>query len=254
MTGLQDENSFSAGGGAAAGTTKKQVAQIARPDPDAVASMVNQQITLAKQAAASAKKVAQTEFDANKSDIADKKADSIDDASIDRAAGVLRAFVPVAIQEIKIEGLEAQLHQARIDLAAKKVVFSAKKGELKTAYKTAVAGIKEAATSEIRNARSTRALAVQSAQEALDKAIADGADTVAQEIELLDAYDNWQSEMKWEGRKAGFNAVAATVKAIVEAVQTTYRENRNAARAHVEVPEALLKRTASPSEPQPPSA
>jgi hypothetical protein len=36
MSGLQDENSFSAGGGTEGGEKKKQVAQVSRPGPAAL--------------------------------------------------------------------------------------------------------------------------------------------------------------------------------------------------------------------------
>ena len=250
MSGLQDENGFSAGGGTEGGEKKKQVVQIARPDPDAVAAAVNKQIAEAKRSAAFVKKTAKTNFGDKKSEIIGGAFDKIDDADESRWNAVSGAAQPVIEQQGVISDLEKQLRQAKIDLAAKKVVFSAKKGELKTAYKTAVAGIKEAASNEIATAKSERAQALQDAQEALDKAIAEGSSTVEKEEALLEAYNNWQSKMKWEGRKAGFNAVAATVKAIVEAVQTTYRENRDLARANVEVPAELLQRQSGPTPPQ----
>jgi hypothetical protein len=242
MSGLQDENSFSAGGGTEGSQAKRLVAQIERPDPSAVAATIGEQIRKAKQTAIETKKRAKAIFDSAKSEIKGGAFEKIDDADEARWDSVHEAAVPVLDQLDVISDLKKKLRQAEIDLSAKRVVFSAKKGELKTAYKTAVAAIKEAAASEIANAKSARATAVQSAQEALDKAISDGADTVEQERALADAYDNWQSQMRWEGRKAGFNAVAATVKAIVEAVQTTYRENRDLARANVEVPTALIER------------
>jgi hypothetical protein len=57
MSGLQDENSFSAGGGTEGGEQQKQVAQVSRPDPAAVRAAVEQQIAAAKQSAAATKPV-----------------------------------------------------------------------------------------------------------------------------------------------------------------------------------------------------
>jgi hypothetical protein len=253
MSGLQGETNYSAGGGAEGGEKKHNQVQVSRPDPAAVRAYVEQQIRGAKHEAAAAKRDAMRIYAETKSRIADKNDDEIRDASIARKDREFEAIVPVLVQEVRIEELEKQLRRAKLDLNAKKVVFSAKKGELKTAYKTAVAGIKETTKADIDSAKTARAQAVIAAEEALTEARTQGVDAVREEEALADAYDNWQSDMKWAGRKAGFNAVAATVKAIVEAVQTTYRENRDAARANVAVPAILLKREQS-SAPQPPAA
>lgn len=157
MSGLQDENSFGAGGGTEGGGQKKRERKLPpRPDPAAVAATVNAQIWEAENAADEAIWASKAEFGAKKSEIADKKARAIDVASLDRTVGEFHALVPVIEQEFEIENLEAQLRQAKIDLAAKKAVFSAKKGELKTAYKTAVAGIKETVANDIANAKAVR--------------------------------------------------------------------------------------------------
>jgi hypothetical protein len=241
MSGLQDENGFSAGGGAE-GSEKNTLAQVSRPDPAAVRATVEQQIAAAKQSAAAAKKAANRRFDSNKSIIAGKAADAIWSASKVRSDGVGAAEAPVLDQMDVISDLEAQLRQARIDLNAKTVVFKAAKGELKSAYKQAVTGIKETTRADIAAAQAARELAITAAKEALDDARNKGADTVQEEEALSAAYDNWQSEMTWAGRKAGFNAVAQTVVAIVNAAKDVYREAAAAERAHVPVPEALLNR------------
>lgn len=246
MSGLQDENSFSAGGGTQ-GAEKKQVAQVFRPDPAAVRATVEQQIAAAKQSAAAAKKAANRRFDSNKSIIAGKADDAIWSASTIRRLGVDAAEVPVLDQLDVISDLEAQLRKAKIDLNAKTVVFKAAKGELKTAYKQAVTGIKETTKADIAAAKTAREQAVVAAKEALADARNKGADTVQEEEALAAAYDNWQSEMKWAGRKAGFNAVAQTVVAIINAAKDVYKEAAAAERANVPVPAALLNRNQPPA-------
>lgn len=240
MSGLQDENSFSAGGGTQ--DEKKKEVRIVRPDPGAVKATVDGKIAQVKQSTADAKKTAKDAHADKKSRIVGAKLDQIDGAADKRDDAIDNALKPVIAQDQVIAELERQLAQARLDRAAKSVVFSAKKGELKTAYKQAVAAIKDTAAGHLANVEAKRDGAYEAAEKALEIAKSEGANVVAKEKELAALHDNWQSQMKWEGRKAGFNAVAATVKAIVEAVQTTYRDNRDLARSNVEIPAALLER------------
>jgi ribosomal protein L17 len=255
MSGLQDENSFSAGGGTEGGEKKKQVAQVSRPDPAAVRAAVEQQIATAKQAAAAAKKAAKTEFSTKVSEIVDNLIDTAGEADDTRLSGIDTAALPVLDQQAVIRNIEAQLRQAKMDLNAKKVVFKAAKGELKSAYKQAVSGIWETTRADIEAAKSAREQAVIAAKEALTEALNKGADTVQEEEALADAYDNWQSDMKWAGRKAGFNAVAQTVAAIVNAAKEVYKEAAATQRAAVPVPAVLLNRNQpTAGGPQAPSA
>src|SRR4051812_39959940 len=108
MSSLQDENSFSAGGGTEAGQTKKQIVQVTRPDPTAVAAAVTEQIARAKESAAGAKQNAKAIFAETKSEITKMAGDVTLLAKIKREFGVLEASVPIIVQEIKIDELERE--------------------------------------------------------------------------------------------------------------------------------------------------
>jgi hypothetical protein len=105
MSGLQDENSFSAGGGTEGGE-KKKVAKIVRPDPSAVAATVNSQIAQVKQTAAEAKKAAKDAHADKKSRILDAKFDQIDGAANKRDDAIAKARKPVIAKDNEIADLE----------------------------------------------------------------------------------------------------------------------------------------------------
>src|SRR5947209_6871058 len=125
MSGLQDETSFSAGGGTTG--EKRQVPEVPRPDPYAVKAAVAQQIIVAKEAAAEAKEAAETEFSSRECEIVDREYDAIDKADDTRREGEATAAMPVLEQQAVIADLEAQLRKAKMDLSARKVVFKAAK-------------------------------------------------------------------------------------------------------------------------------
>ncbi len=196
-------------------------------------------IAQVRQSTAQTKTAAKSAHSDKKSRINDAKLDQIDGAADKRDSAIDKARQPVIAADAKIAELQRQLAAAELEREAKGVVFSAKKGELKSAYKQAVAAIKDTATGHIAKVEAEARINLRSRRErAGDRPLMPmrAPTLVAKDGRAGRASDDWQTRMKWEGRKAGFNAVAETVKAIVQAVQTTYRDNRDAARANVRNP------------------
>src|ERR1039457_2906068 len=147
MSGLQDENGFSAGGGTEGGEKTARILP-SRPNPDAVRAAVEAVVSTAAEMSNSAINVANADFKRKTHDIATTREEGVLNAFYFREAGVVRAAYPVADQIAVIAEIRKHLRAAEIKLASEKTIFKAARGELKGAFKEAVAGVKDAAKSE----------------------------------------------------------------------------------------------------------
>ena len=242
MSGFQDDKA--SGGG-------EVQPQVYVPNPSAVRATVEAQISAAEQSTDAAIQAARAGFKSKKQQIAAAKESGVWKAADARDAGIELAAKPVADQIAVIAELRRQLRAEELSLVSKKVVFRAAKGEVKGAFKEAVAGVKSAARSELDVAKDALEQTITDAEDALEQKRSTGGDTIAQEKELLKLYKQWESDVKWAGRKAGLNAVADSIVAIVNAVKETYKVAAANERANVQIPAVLqIKR---PDAPTPPS-